>query len=182
MKERPTALLWFLVFSALLLSGLCFMAVKAEDPMDPSEEARFLEGVASGCIFKIESGRIAHGQAAAQEVRDLGSQMSEHYSAMLSSVRRLAERKKIALPEKPDTASQNTLSYLGRLRWAEIDREYTSLVADDLSTDLKDFRRVARMAPDPEVRDFAQRWMVMLKQDLKIAEKLSRTLPQPVLK
>lgn len=150
--------------------------------MESADEVQFLQRTAAGCLFKIELGIIADRQAAAQEVRAFGKRMSARYAEMLLLVKALAQKKRIPLPQGPDAAVQNTVSYFLTLHGAGLDREYVSLAADDLSDDAARFKRAATAAPDQEVRDFAQTSLNMLKADLEAAEKLCKELPLPVLK
>jgi putative membrane protein len=146
------------------------------------DDADFLRKAFLNCLWKVESGKIAAKQTETTNVKNFALLLIVHSSILDSELAQWMTKKGIGPQREFDSTQKNTLVYLSRQRGAAIDREYMSMTADDLSTDVKNFQRAARQAKDPEIKAFAEKTVKGLKEDLVMAERILRNLPPPVLK
>ena len=182
MAQRYRKRVTVLALLAGLLSGVGLLIAQVDTPMEPRDEVVFLQSAALGCLWRVESGTVAARQGAAEAAKSFGQHMVTRYSGLGREVATLAWKKGIGLPGKLDRSQQSTLEYMAKQRGAGIDREYVSMMADDLSGDLKNFKRASRQAQDPDIQAFAARAVRGLEEDLSLAERVLRDLPQPILK
>jgi hypothetical protein len=71
---------------------------------------------------------------------------------------------------------------MSRQKGAGLDREYTSMIADDLTRDMKDLRSTILYTQDPDVRAFAEKTLKKLEEDRSRIDSILMNLPMPVLK
>jgi putative membrane protein len=179
-KCRRTLLMAVLI--AGLTTSVGLFVARGDYPGDIEDDATFLRKAYLNCLWKIESGKLAAKQTETTDVKNFAVRVVSHCSALVNEMNRLMKNKGVDPQGDFNSVQKNTLTYMSTQRGATIDREYMSMVADDLSADLKRFQRAARYAKDPDIRAFADRAVKGLKEDFVLAERTMRNLPPPVLK
>jgi putative membrane protein len=172
------------IFGLLIawILGTGLLVAQVTKHPDGQDDGAFLQRVSLGIIWKIETGRIAFNNAAAVQVREFGQHMADRYQAVDTELAVLAAKKNIRVSSFLDAASQNTLDYMSRQKGAGLDREYTAMIADDLTKDMKDMRSAILHTQDRDVRAFAEKTLRKIEQDLGWVDSILANLPLPVLK
>jgi predicted outer membrane protein len=165
---------WFL--------GTGLLVAQVNKHTDGQDDGAFLQRVSRGIIWKIETGKIAGNNASAIQVREFGQRMATRYEDVDKELTSLSAKKNITISRRLDAASQNTLDYMSRQKGAGLDREYTSMIADDLARDMKDLRSAILYTQDPDVRAFTEKTLKKLEEDRRSADSILMNLPLPVLK
>ncbi len=125
---------------------------------------------------EIETGRLAVERAEDPEVRQFAERMIEDHTRANEELKRLAERKGISLPSRPDETHRLLASHLEELDGETFDREYISAMVADHAAALSMMQDRARISQDPEIREFADRQVPIFREHLQMAQDLNRSL------
>ncbi|MDQ1640346.1 MAG: putative rane protein [Pyrinomonadaceae bacterium] len=159
-----------LQLAILLLLGVCLIAfqpgkVKASVPADED----FVTNAAKGGKMEVDLGRLALKRARSLAVKRFGQRMVTDHTRAGNELKRLAMRKKIALPMAMDPEGHAEMDRLAKLRGAEFDRAYMDLMVSDHEKDVGEFQNEADNGADVDIKAFAARTLPTLKTHLSLA-------------
>lgn len=163
-KELRLVMLFFL--------GVCLFAfypgnIKALSPAPADDE--FVTNAAKGGKMEVDLGRLALKRAGSRAVKQFGQRMITDHTRSGNELKRLAMRKKIALPMAMDPEGQTEMDRLSKLRGAEFDRAYMELMVSDHEKDVGEFQTEADSGTDSAIKAFAARTLPTLKTHLSLA-------------
>lgn len=144
------------------------------------QDADFLVKAASGGMLEVELGTLAQTNAAKQGVKEFGDMMVKDHSKGGDSLRALAARKRIVLPDSVSNDQKKERTDLEKKHGAEFDRSYISLMLKDHKEDIDEFEKAAKNANDADIRAFAANTLGMLHHHLDAAQRLDKTLPKRI--
>jgi putative membrane protein len=150
-------------------------AASREVTTQTSTDRKFLQGVASGEIEEMELGILAAQKAASDQVRRLGQRMYDDHAQLSDLLNALLQVKGLALPSSRDGKQQRELERLQKLSGADFDRAYMKLLIDDHQKDIREFRKQAQRATDPDIKSFAANTLPKLHDHLAMAQEAVRT-------
>lgn len=127
-------------------------------------------------LAEIETGRLATERAQHPDVRQYGSRMVREHTMANDALARLAESKGVSLPAEPDPTHQQLAETLEGLQGEEFDRAYMRAMVSDHQHAVAMFEREAETAEDPEVRGFAAELVPTLRDHLRMAQMIQRSL------
>lgn len=156
----------------LFFLGVCLFAfypskVKALIPVPADEE--FVTNAAKGGKMEVDLGRLALKRARSLAVKRFGQRMVTDHTRAGNELKRLAMRKKIALPVAMDPEGQAEMDRLSKLRGAEFDRAYMELMVSDHEKDVGEFQTEADTGADSDIKAFAAKTLPTLKTHLSLA-------------
>lgn len=166
-RKNRTALVS--VLAALCAVPLAPAQAQKARPDLPRAERKFLEAVAQRDMAEVQAGRIAGSKATNPEAKNFGKQMAQDHGRNYEAVVQLAKAKSIGLPTQPGNAHKREAAGLEKLSGAEFDRRYMDAMVKDHEKDVKEFRKMARNARDPDVRAFAAKTLPVIEGHLRMA-------------
>jgi putative membrane protein len=172
MKRRAlisSAVLFFLFSSAVFSSQV------------EKQDAEFLSEAVKSGQFLEALGKTASTLAAGGEVRQFGREVMNDFSKANKSVRELSAERGIAAAAM-DESRRSTLEWFQRLKGAEFDREFMSLMIDELYRNIEAYGKEIRSGSDLQVKGFAEGRAPALENHLKSARTVFRGIPAPLLK
>jgi putative membrane protein len=160
---------------ALVAAPLTGAQTKDSRPGLKHSERKFLEKAAQHNMTEVETGKLAGSKAASGETKKFGQQMAQDHGKAYDEVVQLAKAKSISLPAGPDQAHKREAKSLEKLAGAEFDRRYMSAMVKDHEKDVKEFRKMARDAKDPDVKAWAEKTLPVLEGHLQMARQVAST-------
>lgn len=142
----------------------------------PRGERKFMEKAAAHGLAEVELGRLAAQKASNPEVKRFGEMMVEHHGQANNELKQVASAKGVELPATPDKDHQKKMEKMQKLSGAEFDREYMKNMVKDHKSDVKDFRKQAEDAKDPEVKGFAAKTLPTLEHHLQLAQQTEKAV------
>jgi putative membrane protein len=137
------------------------------------EDRAFLEEAASGGTMEVQLGRLAAERAVDPDIKAFGRHMVEDHAKANERLKDVARREHVTLDTGMLPKHQAEVDRLGKLRGAEFDRAYLTLMRTDHAEDVKKFEQEARSGKNPSVKQFAQETLPTLRQHLARAEQIT---------
>lgn len=157
------------VLAALLLGAAGFAFAQDATRTLSAGETRFLQKAAADGLAEVELGTLAQEKAMRDEVRQFAARMVADHRKANESLMEIAGAKRVQLPTQPDARHRRHAERLRKLSGPDFDRAYMKLMLDDHKDAVKDFERQTRSARDSDVRDFASRTLLTLRDHLGAA-------------
>lgn len=159
--------------SVLVLSAtLSFAADKDQSGSLTPADAKFVKEAAVGAMTEVELGHLAVQNGSNPDVKQFGQRMVTDHGKELSELKSLAQAKGIDLPMELDKKHKEDVEKLSKLSGADFDKAYSKDMLKDHRKDVKEFKKEAEQATDPDVKAFAAKEVPMLEEHLSMAEKL----------
>jgi putative membrane protein len=142
-------------------------------------ERKFLTEVAAHNMAEIQTGKIAESKATNPEVKKFGERMVQDHSKANEELKQVAQSKGIQLPSDADRGHKREADRLQKLSGADFDKKYIGAMVKDHEQDVKEFRKMAKNAKDPEVRAFAEKTLPVLEEHLNLARQAADATGAP---
>jgi putative membrane protein len=133
-------------------------------------DRKFIEEAAKGGMAEVELAKVAQERASSPEVKQFAQRMEQDHSKANEQLRQLAQEKGVTMPAGPKLGEKHEMSKLSKLQGEEFDRAYMDHMVKDHEKDVKEFRKEAQKAKDPDVKAFAQQTAPILEQHLQLAQ------------
>jgi putative membrane protein len=172
MRHRQYA--FSLAAVALLLAGCASKQGTKTSSQTPGE--RFMIQAAQANLAEIEAGHLATERAQSPDVRQFGSRMVRDHTQANEQLLRLAEERNVSLPQQPDESHQKLTQELSNLQGADFDRAYMRAMVEDHQHDVSEFEQQAESLEDPELRAWAAQTVPTLRDHVRIARMIQRSL------
>ena len=153
-----------------LPTAFALAAGAKSDSKVPSADEQFLKDAAAGGMMEVELGKIAADKAVNDQVKAFGRQMQQDHGKANDELKTLAANKGVQIPTALAGKHKRTVDRLSKLSNAEFDRQYIRTMIDDHKEDLKAFQREADKGKDPDVKQFAGKYVPMIKKHLEMAQ------------
>jgi putative membrane protein len=138
-----------------------------------SSDRKFVMEALKGGMAEVELGKLASERAASDAVKQFGKRMADDHGKAGDELMKLAQDKGVAAPSALDGKHARLRDKLAKLSGADFDRAYVGEMVKDHRQDVKDFRREADKAKDPDVKAFAAKTLPTLEDHLKQVEDLN---------
>src|SRR5262245_19721931 len=166
------SLVQLLIFG--LIITLPISLVVAADKSSSSNLSRgdqnFVKEAAAGGMMEVELGKIAADKATNDQVKAFGRQMQEDHGKAGEDLKTVAASKGVQIPTALEGKQKKTVDRLSKLSGPEFDRQYIRAMIEDHKEDLKVFQREADKAKDPDIKQFADKYVPMIKNHLEMAQ------------
>jgi putative membrane protein len=147
-------------------------AAADKSPKMASSDRKFVMEALKGGMAEVELGKLASERAANDGVKQFGKRMADDHGKAGSELMKLAQDKGLTAPSELDSKHARLRNKLAKLSGAEFDRAYVDEMVKDHRQDVKEFRREADKAKDPDVKAFAAKTLPTLEDHLKQVEGL----------
>ena len=159
-----------------LPTAFALAAGAKSDSKVPSTDEQFLKDAAAGGMMEVELGKIAADKAVNDQVKAFGRQMQQDHGKANDELKTLAANKGVQIPTALTAKHKRTVDRLSKLSNAEFDRQYMRTMIDDHKEDLKAFQREADKGKDPDVKQFANKYVPMIQNHLEMAQATGKQL------
>jgi putative membrane protein len=137
--------------------------------------AEFMTEAASGGMMEVELGKTAEKSAGNQDVKSFGALMVKDHTKANAELKALAALKNITLPQVIGKEHQEKVNDLIKLKGAEFDKKYISMMVDDHKEDIKHFEKASKFK-DADISAFAKKTLPTLTIHLQSAEALDKQM------
>jgi putative membrane protein len=159
-----------------LPTAFALAAGAKSDSKVPSADEQFLKDAAAGGMMEVELGKVAADKAVNDQVKAFGRQMQQDHGKANDELKTLAANKGVQIPTALTGKHKRTVDRLSKLSNAEFDRQYMRTMIDDHKEDLKAFQREADKGKDPDVKQFASKYVPMIQNHLEMAQATGKQL------
>jgi|SRR5215467_10831333 len=139
-------------------------------------DTMFIAKAAEGGMAEVELGRLAQQRGSNEAVKTFGKRMETDHTKINDDLKTIAESKNVTWPTALNARDQATMDRLSNLSGAEFDRAYMADMVRDHRADVAEFRRQADHATDPDVKNFAAKYLPTLQDHLRMAEDTQKQL------
>jgi putative membrane protein len=133
-------------------------------------DRKFIEEAAKGGMAEVELAKVAQERASSPEVKQFAQRMEQDHSKANEELRTLAQEKGVTMPTGPKATENHEVSKLSKLQGEDFDRAYMDHMVKDHQKDVKEFKKMAQNAKDPDVKAFAQKTAPTLEEHLQLAQ------------
>lgn len=172
--QRTTIVVALIAGTALLGSMVAARAQTAA-----MTDAAFVEHAGQDNAAEIELGGLARQRANDPAVREYADRIVMDHRTAGAELQGLAARKGWRVPTQPDPQHMAVRDRLMTLSGPEFDRRFTEEMVKDHDHAIPEFEMAATTANDPELRDWAQKTLPVLREHRYMAQELSQRLIAP---
>ncbi len=137
---------------------------------------KFLSEAAQGGKTEVQISQLALEKAASPEVKQYAQRLLDDHTKMNQEVQDLATQKNIQLPADASAQGQAEHQKLATLSGKKFDKEFLSFNVKDHRKDVSDFKKEAKSATDPDIKQLAEKSLPTLEQHLQMAQKLAKNV------
>jgi putative membrane protein len=155
-------------------AGSSTSAGQASAAQVSAQDREFVMRAAQSGMAEVEASRAAVSKATSEEVRSFAQQMVRDHTATNEELMRIARAKGLQVTPQLDAEHRGKLDAMQALPPEEFERAYTQdmgVRAHQEAIEL--YERQAREGTDPDLRAFASRTLLALRQHLAMAEQVS---------
>lgn len=146
------------------------------DSLDMEDDGEFAVKAADGGMLEVRLGEMAQQSAASAEVKEFGSMMVADHGKANEELKALAAQKGIALPTSLSNDHQRKVDDLAKLKGADFDKEYISVMLKAHREDIEEFSEQTRDGKDSTLVRWASEKLPALQQHLREAERIDSVL------
>ncbi|GAA4312187.1 DUF4142 domain-containing protein [Compostibacter hankyongensis] len=146
----------------------------ASAPVEKSD-ADFMVSAAIGGMSEVEMGRTAQQKATNPRVSAFGAMMVNDHSKANDSLKTLAARKSITLPDSLDQAHRSDVDKLSSMSKG-YDKAYIDDMVKDHEKDIDEFEKGAQNVKDPDIQAFITQTLPVLRTHLDSAKAIQESL------
>jgi putative membrane protein len=165
---------WMMTATAVaFIPGTGGQSVK-EDTTSSAES--FIEKAAERQQVEIVLGQLAAERAGDAQVKQFGAQMVEDHQKANKEVEQLASKEGVQLPIPRTGRHKDKKEKISQLSGKEFDRAYMTYMLRDHAKDVKEFERGAHALKNPQIRQWAEGTLPVLKQHLQKARQIASSI------
>jgi len=131
----------------------------------------FMTEAAQGGMAEVKLGELAKDKAQNDAVKKFGDRMVTDHTKVNDELKSLASKKGVTLPADLSSQDQKIYDDLSKLSGAEFDKAYMDAMVKDHDTDVGVFKKVAKVAKDKDIREFATKTLPILQSHDKMAHR-----------
>jgi putative membrane protein len=174
-----------LTTTAWLLTATAAAFLPASGAQSAKQDAQhaaqsFLQRAAEGQQAEIVLGQLASERAGDRQVKQFGAQMIEDHRKASAEIRQLASKEGVVLPTQLTGKHKDKQEQFARLSGSEFDRAYIEYMLRDHRKDVKEFERTVKAIKDPQVQQWAEGTLPLLKAHLRQAQQLASAIGMDV--
>jgi putative membrane protein len=147
----------------------------AKGDATPNVQA-FLQKAAEGQQVEIALGQLASERAGAEQVKQFGAQMMEDHQRANMEIQQLATKEGVVLPTELTGKHKDKKAEFAQLSGNDFDRAYMRFMLRDHQKDVKEFERHAKAIKDPQVQQWAEGTLPVLRQHLQEAQRIASSI------
>jgi len=138
------------------------------------DDKKFLRDAAIGGMEEVAMGKLAAEKGSSEAVKQYGQKMADDQAKADDALKQVASAQSIAIPDALDSKHQSRIDKLSKLSGAAFDKAYTKDEVKDHEEDVRAFQNEAQNGNNAAVKDFANKTLPALKDQLTMAKDLSK--------
>ena len=168
----------FLTMSRPALPAVSMQPVRSEpqahisvqpQPETNAQDLRFMTEAAQSGLVEIEMGRLAKLNGQSDAVREFGQRLVDDHRRANQQLVLVAVQLGVKLPVEPDADRQQRLTEIAALRGSEFHEAFVRHLIAGHEVALRVFTRAANYGETSALREFAQKMIPILEEQLQIA-------------
>lgn len=177
-------------FIILFVGSISLLYAQEQDPVDAAmavnqtlvernkvdaDVAEFLVTAADARMMDMTEGTLATQRGTTKEIKEYGKVMINDQKAMLTEIKKMAKRRKVALPSGISNEKEEGRKELAELSGKEFDKKFIRMMIIDHKRDLKLFRKAVK-SNDEEISEFAELYIPILQSHLARIKEINEDL------
>lgn len=139
-----------------------------------SADKAFLLETVNTRMMDWAQGSLATEKAASRKYQHYGRRLMKDQDKLMTALRALAESKKIILPSEISEEKNAELSRMKSISGESFERRFRRMIIKGHKRDIDFFKQTAESSTDPEIRDFAKRYLPLMEEHLELARELNK--------
>jgi putative membrane protein len=160
----------------LLCAGVSFAQNSSSNSDSKSADSQFMMKAAQGGQAEVTMGQLAQQKGTSDAVKQLGQTLATDHQSANSQLQQIANQEGAQLPSSPDAKDQAETERLQGLSGEQFDRQFLNHAVMDHQKDIREFQKEADSGKDPQVKQFAQQTLPVLKKHLQMAQQAQQSL------
>ncbi len=152
--------------------GLMLAAAQVRGAGTTDAAATFLQKAAQANAAEIKTSQTAQTRAADPAVKAFADRMVDEHTANGHALDALAKKRNVAVGADPDPDRQIRIGSLQKLKGPAFDHAYVKTMIDDHVATIALFEDAARTLDDPEIRQFVDATLPVLREHTEAAKAL----------
>jgi putative membrane protein len=140
------------------------------------KDAHFLVNAYSNGIYRLKASEIAQNKARNSSTRQLADKLIQTETKTNNEIKAMASIKQISLPTDLTKDQQKNLQRLIEKRGYNFDEDYVKLMANVQQDDIFMFEKTIKESGDNDIRNWADKTLLILREHLNIANSDKETL------
>lgn len=158
----------------VILCAACGIAFAQNAPLD-KKDREFIEKAASGGMEEVAAGKMAEGKAQNADVKSFAGMLVTDHSANNEELQALARQKGVTLPAALPKKEEKKIAKMEKAK--NFDKTFIHEQGiEDHKHDIKDFKKAAKEAKDPDVKAYAEKTLPTLEKHLQRAEEIEKAM------
>jgi putative membrane protein len=145
-----------------------------------ASDYKFARDAARGGMFEVNLGNLALSTSKNTGVQQFGQRMVTEHRQAGQNLQQIASRKNATLPTEVSSHQQKEVDRLSKLSGPEFDKAYVMVMIKAHKADEKAFKKESEDGDDADLKAFAADTLTMVRDHLKAAEDLDKTIKQEV--
>lgn len=158
----------------LIVGGIAYMTL-AEDGSEglSSTDKTFLIETVDTRMMDWAQGSLAVEKTQSRKYQQYGKRLMKDQNTLMAEIKTLAEAKNLALPSEISEQKAEELDRMKSISGESFERRFRRMIIKDHKRDIQYFQK-ATESTDPEIRDFAKRFLPLMEQHLEMARDLNK--------
>lgn len=159
----------------LIIGGVAYMTLAESDSSGlSSSDKAFLVEAADTRMMDWAQGSLATEKAASRKYQQYGKRLMKDQDKLMAELKALAESKKFSLPSEISEEKNKELTRMKSISGETFERRFRRMIIKDHKRDITFFKQIAESSADPEIRDFAKRYLPLMEEHLELARDLNK--------
>lgn len=137
-------------------------------------DKEFIHKAAEGGMMEVQLGQLAADKATDPDVKAFGQKMVTDHSALNESMKPIAARMGVKVPEHLNRKDQGTYNKMKALSGASFDEAYVKDMVMDHHQDLREFGNEAKTVKDPELKAAVEHGHNVIKEHSEMIDKMAQ--------
>lgn len=133
-----------------------------------SPDMTFATKAAQGGLAEVQLGQLAAQKASDPQVKQFGQRMVDDHGKANSQLMSIAQAQNTTLPTTLDSKHQEEYNKLQGMSGTAFDRAYVNDMVKDHEEDIKEFQKEAKKGNNPQLKNFAEQTLPILREHLKM--------------
>jgi len=142
-------------------------------------DSNFIKEAVKGGQTEVKLGQLAADKSQNAEIKRFGERLVKDHSAANDELTRIAQIKGVDLAKDMDragTAATKDVDKFSNKTGADFDKAYIKHMVSDHKKDISKFEKESTQSNDPDLKAFAQKTLPTLREHLRMAEDIARSL------
>lgn len=149
--------------------------VSAQNTTSPSQRDRkFVRSALEGENAEVALGHLAVQKADSADIKQFGQKIIDDQTTLGDQIRKVARKEGVVAPPGATSKNKGREAKLKVLSGPAFDKAYIEAVEKDQRACLDEFNAEANRGNDTEIKDAASQGALLIGENLKLAEAMSR--------